>query len=64
MEPQDLSGGTVWPGLAAIALAVFVPMVIWCIYAYRIRQITLRSILGLAAAEVAAIIAIAILAHY
>lgn len=64
MEPQELPSGTVWPGVAAIALAVFVPMIIWCIYAYRIRQITLRSMLGLAAAEVVALVVIAILAQY
>jgi hypothetical protein len=64
MEPQNLPTGTVWPGVAAIALAVFVPLIIWCIYAFRIRQVTWRSILGLAAAEVVALIAIAILAHF
>jgi hypothetical protein len=64
MELENLPTGTVWPGLAAIGLAVFVPLIIWCIYAFRIRQVTLRSILGLAAAEIAALIAIAILAHF
>lgn len=64
MNPESLPHATVWPGVAAVALAVFVPLTIWCIYTFRIRQITLRSFLGLAAAEVVALIAIAVLAHY
>jgi hypothetical protein len=64
MEPQVVTPPVVWPSIAALALAVFTPLVIWCIYAYRMRQITTRSVFGLAAAEIAALIAIAILAHF
>jgi hypothetical protein len=64
MDSQSLPTPTVWPGIAAIFLAVFVPLIIWCVYAFCMRQITLRSILGLAAAEVAALITIAILAQF
>ncbi|HVX12782.1 MAG TPA: hypothetical protein VHC22_16490 [Pirellulales bacterium] len=64
MDPQSLPSGTVWPGIAAIVLAVFTPLIIWCIYSFRIRQITLRSILGLAVAELVALIAIAVLATF
>jgi hypothetical protein len=64
MEPQTLSSATVWADIAALFLAVFVPLIIWCIYAYRMRLVTLRSHIGLAAAEIAALIAIAILAHF
>ncbi|HWB14379.1 MAG TPA: hypothetical protein VG826_34455 [Pirellulales bacterium] len=64
MELENLPTSSVWPGVAAIGLAVFVPFIIWCIYAFRMRQITMRSVLGLAAAEIAALIAIAVLAHF
>jgi len=64
MEPQNITPPVVWPSIAALALAVFTPLVIWCIYAFRMRQITTRSVLGLAAAEIAALVLIAILAHY
>jgi len=64
MEPQSAAPLDVWPSIAALALAVFSPLVIWCIYAFRVGQITMRSVLGLAAAEIAALIAIAILAHF
>ncbi|HUY93318.1 MAG TPA: hypothetical protein VMV10_31615 [Pirellulales bacterium] len=64
MDPQSLSPPHFWPSVAAIALAVFTPLVIWCIYVYRIRQITARSMIGLVAAEVLALIAIAILARF
>lgn len=50
--------------VAAVALAVFTPLVIWCIYAYRIRQITARSMIGLVAAELLALLAIAVLARF
>ena len=64
MDPQSFPAPNIWPSVAAIALAVFTPFIIWCIYAYRIRQITARSMLGLVAAEIAALIAIAILARF
>ena len=64
MEPQILPTPHFWPSVAAIALAVFTPLVLWCIYVYRIRQITARSMIGLVAAEVLALLAIAILARF
>jgi hypothetical protein len=64
MEPQSLPSATVWLDVVALFLAVFTPLIIWCIYAYRMRQITARSMIGLAAAEIAALIAIAILARF
>lgn len=64
MELDSLPTPVIWPSILAIALAVFTPLVIWCVYVYRIRQITGRSMLGLVAAEVLALIAIAVLARY
>ncbi len=53
-----------WPSELAIAIAVFVPLAIWCFVAYRTRQITWRSVAALAAVELVALIAIAVLAHF
>jgi hypothetical protein len=53
-----------WPQATALFLAVIVPLILWCIYAFRIRQITARSVVALAATEIAALVAIAILARY
>ena len=63
MELDSLPTPVIWPSILAIALAVFTPLVIWCVYVYRIRQITGRSMLGLVAAEVVALLAIAALAR-
>jgi len=64
MDSQNLSAGTIWASIAAIVLAVFVPFILWCIYAFRMPQMTMRSILGLAAVEMTALTAIAILARF
>lgn len=64
MELDSLPTPVIWPSILAIALAVFTPLVIWCVYVYRIRQITGRSMLGLVAAEVVALLAIAVLARF
>jgi hypothetical protein len=64
MESQSLPSAIVWPSVVALFLAVFTPLIIWCIYAFRMRQITGRSMIGLAAAEIVALIAIAILARF
>lgn len=64
MEMLNVPPEEIWTSVAAIVLAVFTPLIIWCIYTFRIRQITGKSLAGLAAAEVIALIAIAILARF
>ena len=64
MEIALSSGVNLWPSGLAIVIAVFTPLVIWCIVAFRLRQITWRSMLALAGAELVALAAVAVLAHF
>lgn len=64
MEIALSSGANLWSSGLAILIAVFTPLVIWCIVAYRLRQVTWRSVLALAGVELVALIMVAVLAHF
>ena len=64
METEIIPHARVWPSELAILIAVFVPLIIWCVVAYRLRQVTWKSVGILGAVELMALIAIAILARF
>ena len=64
METEVIPHARVWTSELAVLIAVFVPLIIWCVVAFRLRQVSWKSVGVLGAVELIALIAIAILAHF
>lgn len=64
METEVIPHARVWTSELAVLIAVFVPLIIWCVVAFRLRQVSWKSVGILGAVELIALIVIAILAHF
>lgn len=63
MDGGITHSASVWPGIFAIWIAVFVPLTLWCVVAFRKRDNSLQFFMILAAVQFLAFVVIAILAH-